>query len=548
MDRESKLLEILNKRGITDSAEIEEFLSMRPKKTYDPFLLIDMDEGVDLVLSAVDNGEKICIYGDYDADGVTATVILMEVLSQLTDDLMYYIPSRFDEGYGLNVDAVRKIHAAGTGLIITVDCGSVSVGEVALAHELGMKVLVTDHHRVTDALADCPVINPSRPECEYPFRYLAGCGVAFKLAQALTTELGLSKKVLTRTLDLVALGTIGDIVPLIDENRTLVKYGLYAINLRERKNLDILIEMAGLTPGSINAGRVSFGIVPNLNAAGRIEHAARAVEFLLAKDEPEIRAGAEELIKYNRGRKVTQERIAKNCIDIVQREYPEDPFLVLMPEDSDEGVNGNVASNVKERFWRPTIIVAKTEDGRYKGTGRSIPGIDLYDTLKKYENLFVTFGGHAGACGFTMNADHTDELRTGLNRDISARIAQEPGLLKKHIDAELELDAADMRIGLAKELELLEPCGQSNPRPRISITAVATSISRIGTDGKYLRFNAKLSDSVYVQCVAFKDADEITAVINDDPEGRCRFTGIMEIDSWNGRERLKMHVMQAERI
>ena len=188
MDRESKLLEILNKRGITDSAEIEEFLSMRPKKTYDPFLLIDMDEGVDLVLSAVDNGEKICIYGDYDADGVTATVILMEVLSQLTDDLMYYIPSRFDEGYGLNVDAVRKIHAAGTGLIITVDCGSVSVGEVALAHELGMKVLVTDHHRVTDALADCPVINPSRPECEYPFRYLAGCGVAFKLAQALPSH------------------------------------------------------------------------------------------------------------------------------------------------------------------------------------------------------------------------------------------------------------------------------------------------------------------------------------------------------------------------
>ena len=548
MDHESKLIEILNKRGITEESEIEEFLSARPKKTYDPFLLIDMDEGVDLVLSAVDNGEKICIYGDYDADGVTATVILMEVLSQITDDLMYYIPSRFDEGYGLNMDAVRKIHDAGVGLIITVDCGSVSIDEVALAHELGMKVLVTDHHRVTDKIAECPVINPARPESEYPFRYLAGCGVAFKLAQAITTELGLSKKVLTRTLDLVALGTIGDIVPLVDENRTLVKYGLYAINLRERKNLDVLIDMAGLTPGTITAGKVSFGIVPNLNAAGRMEHAAKAAAFLLADDDAEIRTRAEELIRYNRERKTTQERIARDCAGIVKRDYPDDPFLVLMPEVSDEGVNGNVASNIKEKFWRPTIIVAKTEDNRYKGTGRSIPGIDLYDTLRKYEGFFATFGGHAGACGFTMEADHTDELREGLNKDLAAMLAENDSLLRKHIDAELELDAADMRIELAKELELLEPCGQANPRPRVSIVAVPSSITRMGTDGKFLRFNARISPSVFVPCVVFRESDDVAAVISGNPEKAYRFTGVIEADMWNGRERLKMTVMQAEHI
>ena len=279
MKLEPKLLELLNKRGIRTEEDVEEFLSDRPQKTHDPFLLHNMEAGVDLILSVIREGGKICIYGDYDADGITSTVVMMEVLSHLTDKLTYYIPSRFEEGYGMNKAAVDRIAEMGVSLILTVDCGSVSVDEVNHAKELGMQVLVTDHHTVTDVIADCLVINPNQPDCNYPCPYLAGCGVAFKFCQALIRKAGLPKSILNRTLDVVGIGTIGDIVPLVDENRTLAKYGLRAINTSARKNLKKLIEAVGLHPGQVHAENVSFVIVPHLNAAGRMLHAKLAVEM-----------------------------------------------------------------------------------------------------------------------------------------------------------------------------------------------------------------------------------------------------------------------------
>ena len=233
-----KILDLLNDRGYKSEEEILEFLSMRPKKTYDPFLLLNMAEGVDLVLSAVENEERICIYGDYDADGVTATSILLEFLSNITSNLSYYIPSRFDEGYGLNKTAMEKICKAGVDLVITVDCGSVSREEVEYGKNLGLKILVTDHHRAdNERLPRCPVINPNQPDCEYPFKGLAGCGVAFKLAQAVARTIGMQSQTYNNTLDLVAIGTIADVMPLIDENRTLVKYGLMRLNSANREPL-----------------------------------------------------------------------------------------------------------------------------------------------------------------------------------------------------------------------------------------------------------------------------------------------------------------------
>ena len=226
MNLQPRIYELLHKRGIETEADIEEFLSDKPQKTYDPFLLLNMEAGVDLILSSIEEDEKICIYGDYDADGITSTAVLMEVLSNLTSNLAYYIPSRFEEGYGLNCGALDKIKAAGIDLVITVDCGSVSCAEVEHAKEIGLKILVTDHHTITDKVADCLVINPMQPGCPYPFKHLAGVGVAFKLAQAIAAETGLPKSAVNRTLDLVGVGTIGDIVPLVDENRTLAKYGI----------------------------------------------------------------------------------------------------------------------------------------------------------------------------------------------------------------------------------------------------------------------------------------------------------------------------------
>ena len=275
--------ELLRNRGIISDEEISEFLSDKPQKTYDPFLLLNMEAGVDLLLSEIDAGSRICIYGDYDADGVTSICIMSRLLSELTDNFTYYIPSRFDEGYGLNRDAVRRVRDEGADLLVTVDCGSVSYDEVEYAKELGMKVIVTDHHNVEDIKADCILINPKQPGCRYPFRELAGCGVAFKIVQAVCRRRGLPKSVISDVLDLTAIGTVGDIVSLTDENRTIVKYGLRRINSGSRKALKMLAEAISLK--RVTSENIAFGIAPHINAAGRMKDASEAAELFLTEDE-----------------------------------------------------------------------------------------------------------------------------------------------------------------------------------------------------------------------------------------------------------------------
>ena len=391
MKLQPKVIELLNKRGITAEAEIEEFLSDKPQKTYDPFLLRNMEAGVDLILSAIEDDEKICIYGDYDADGITSTAVLMEVLSHLTDRLTYYIPSRFDEGYGLNCGALDKIKADGADLVVTVDCGSVSCVEVEHAKKIGLKILVTDHHTMADKAADCLIINPMQKGCDYPFKHLAGVGVAFKLAQALAAETGLPKSVVNRTLDLVGVGTIGDIVPLTDENRTLAKYGIRSVNLTQRPGLSKLIEAAGLQRGRIGSENISFIIVPHLNASGRMKQARIAASLMMESDEAAAEKGVETLISCNEERKRIQNETFELCRQIAEDRYREDPFLVIDLEDAHEGITGIVAGKLKETFHKPAVIVTPTADGCFKGTGRGIPGINLYHLLKENENLFERF-------------------------------------------------------------------------------------------------------------------------------------------------------------
>lgn len=302
---EEILKALLETRGISSEEEIKEFLSDRPQKTYDPFLLLNMEAGVDLLLSEIKNNAKICIYGDYDADGVTSVCILSHVLSMLTDDYTYYIPSRFDEGYGLNKEAVRRIYESGVSLIVTVDCGSVSWEEVEYAKALGMKVIVTDHHSIDDVRADCILINPKQQECRYPFKSLAGCGVAFKLAQAILQKAGLPKSAVNDVLDLAAIGTVGDVVSLTDENRTIVKYGLNRINSGSRESLAKLCRAISLK--WVSSENIAFGIAPHINAAGRMAGAAEAVELFTSKDETLIDEKVENLVYYNGQRKKKQE-------------------------------------------------------------------------------------------------------------------------------------------------------------------------------------------------------------------------------------------------
>ena len=537
MKLEPKITELLYNRGIRSEEDIEEFLSERPQKTHDPFLLHNMEAGVDLILSAIEDGHKICIYGDYDADGITSTVVMMEVLSHLTNNLMYYIPSRFEEGYGLNMDAIDKIASMGADMIITVDCGSVSCEEVEHAKELGLQILVTDHHTVTDRIADCLVINPNQPDCHYPCPYLCGCGVAFKVSQAIVMTTGLPRSVLTRTLDMVGIGTIGDIVPLVDENRTLAKYGLRAINISERKNLKRLIEAVGLHPGKIHSENVSFVIVPHLNAAGRMEHASLAVETFLTDDEEKLDANIARLCACNNQRKKIQEETFEECMKVIGEKHAEDLLPVVLLEDAHEGITGIVAGKVKERCHLPAIIVSPTGDGELKGTGRSIEGINLYEQLKENESYFSRFGGHAAACGFTMKREYLEPLRKNLNLQMEN---VDPELFQRQIRPDLMLEPEDLTLELAEQLKLLEPFGCGNERPVMGVMARGEDFRRIGSNGQFLRFLAVMPGGARIPCVAFQDPDEAERVFRQAGDSPVLILGTLETNTWNGRTTLQM--------
>lgn len=546
MKLQPKFLELLNKRGLETEEEITEFLSDKPKKTYDPFLLLNMEAGVDLLLSSIENDEKICIYGDYDADGITSTAVLMEVFSHLTDRLTYYIPSRFTEGYGLCCSALDKIKAAGVDLVVTVDCGSVSCEEVEYAKKIGLKILVTDHHTVTDRIADCIVINPMQPGCPYPFKHLAGVGVAFKFAQAVADMTGLDKRIINRTLDLVGIGTIGDIVSLTDENRTLAKYGIRALNVSGRKGLTRLAESTGLTMGKITSENISFILTPHLNAAGRMESASRAAALMLEKDDEKAADGVDFLTRCNAQRKKVQEETYRLCRKLIDERYRDDLFLVIDLADAHEGITGIVAGKLKETYRRPAIIVTPTADGCLKGTGRGIEGINLYQLLKENEPLFKRFGGHAAACGFTMKQEHLQTLRENLNKAMELCCAEDPQIFERKLSAELTLSAEEVTTELAENFELLEPCGCDNPAPQVRVFLYPKGIKKMGSSGQYTRFTGVLDDGRELSCVIFKDVEEYDELLSGGR--RLQVVGALKVQTWNNRKYLQMNVLGAGEI
>lgn len=540
------ILEILHDRGYNSEAEIQEFLSTRPKKTYDPFLLLNMAEGVDLVLSAIENDERICIYGDYDADGVTATSILLEFLSNLTSNLSYYIPSRFDEGYGLNKAAMEKISKAGVNLVITVDCGSVSKEEVQYGKELGLKILVTDHHRTdNDRIPKCPVINPNQPACEYPFKGLAGCGVAFKLAQAVARTVGLQSQTYNNTLDLVAIGTVADVMPLVDENRTLVKYGLMRLNSANRNPLKKLVEEIGLKVGEVTSFNIAFGIAPHINSAGRIKAARLGVKLFRSTSDDEITDIVEAIKDCNKQRKTLQDEIYNECLKIIKEEYKNNKkipdFILIELENAHEGVTGIVAGRLKERFCRPVAILTKSEDGLFKGTSRSIDGLDIHSLLSNFSDLFISFGGHKAACGFTISENNILLLREGIVNLMKDELTKNPDLLKRKWNWDLELAPEDVTTSFAQDLLLFEPTGKCNEKPVFAVDGKVANLKAMGNEAQYRRFQfvSEKSDS-FVSCVCFGieqgSVDELA-------EGEhVRAIGNITLNRWNGNTSAQMNV------
>lgn len=535
--------QLLKNRGIESEEDITEFLSDKPQKTYDPFLLPDMEAGVDLILSEIKKGSKICIYGDYDADGITSTALMTDVLSHITteDKLSYYIPSRFEEGYGLNMDAVKAIADSGADFIITVDCGSVSKEEARYAEELGMRILVTDHHNITDVMADCLLINPKHPKSKYPFKELSGCGVAFKVAQAIRQKAGLPKSVLTEVLDLVAIGTIGDIMPLLDENRTMTKFGMKVINSGRRKGLLKLIEGVALKKGDVSSENISYVIVPHLNAAGRIDDASLAVELLRGRcgEERQYEIVAD-ILRKNRLRRELQEKAFGLCTETIERDGLED-IVIIKAEDAHEGITGIVAGKIKETYYRPAVIVTPSgENPRYlKGTGRSIEGVDLYLLLKSQEDLFEKFGGHSGACGFLIKKEAFGKLENGLRKEMAAIREKKPDIFKRKYPVELKLDEESLTIELAEQFELLAPFGSKNRKPSIELeTSTISDVKYMGDRQQHVRFTASSTESgAKIQCVLFGKAQYV-----DLPETPSRIIGSLDCSIWQGVKRLQFMV------
>ena len=545
IDYNQIITELLNKRGIVSEDEIEEFLSDKPKKTYDPSLLADVHAGVDLILSEIAGGSKICIYGDYDADGITATALMLSVLGKITpkENLDYYIPSRFEEGYGLNKDAVKQIADRGFHMIVTVDCGSVSAEEVEYAKSLGMKIVVTDHHNITDTMADCLLINPKRPDSIYPFKELSGCGTAFKMAQLIQQRAMLPKSILTEVLDLVAIGTIGDVMPLIDENRTMIKFGLKMINTGKRYGLRKLIEGAGLKCGNVTAENVGFVIVPHLNASGRIEDASQAVELLIEPEgSPRADAIVENLLIKNRERRKLQQETFDKCTRSLEQV---DDFILLKMDDAHEGITGIVAGKIKERYNRPTVLVTPSgEEKQYlKGTGRSIEGVNLYELLKNHEECFEKFGGHAGACGFLMPAENLPKLREALLEDMARLKDANPHIFDVKHNFDMELAVEDMSIELAEAISRIAPFGNRNPKPVFAVTDVNLSDVRyMGECGQHVRFKASQPGrKEEITCVLFGNAKDYTEML-DEKRHAGVIAGALDCQTWQGTKRLQLMV------
>lgn len=475
-----RLLELLVDRGMDTPDRIERYLHPRREDLHDPLLMQDMDRAVTVIRDAVQKGEEIVVFGDYDVDGVTATAILLTYLRKQGAKAGFYIPDRHGEGYGLNMAAVEQI-AQHARLLITVDCGITCPDEVARARELGLRVIVTDHHQLGPRLPQCEaVLNPLLGE--YPFRRLCGAGVAFKLVQALG-----GMQAIEPLWELAALATIADIVPLMDENRVIVSYGLRDMASTKRPGLIALMESAGVDGRNVTSSDVAFRMAPRINAGGRLALASRGVELLTTRRMDTAREIAGELDQDNTKRKELESSILSQADALVRREvdFLKDRAIVLSGEGWNPGVIGLAASRLVERYRWPTVLLAQDGD-LCVGSARSIPGVDIHQALSECRDLFVRFGGHAQAAGLTIEKKNVEALRSRLSEAISRQTSSQTWIPTEEYDLELELP--EITEELVNAFDAMQPTGFGNPAPVFCVRGVhTTDVRAIGKDGAHLR-------------------------------------------------------------
>lgn len=518
---------LLVNRGIKTVDAARSFLYAAEQDFYDPFLLSGMEEAVKRIVKAVKNNEKIMIYGDYDADGVSSTTVLKLALSQLgAEQVDWYIPNRFTEGYGPNKEAFTKIKEMGTSLLITVDCGISGIEEAEYAKELGMDYIVTDHHEPGPVLPNAlAILHPKKPGETYPFHELAGAGVAMKLAHALLGELP------EELIGIAAIGTIADLVPLHDENRLIALRGLQALKRTKRPGLLALYKKAGISIDSFNEDSIGFGIAPRINAVGRLEDADPAVELLLTNDEVEAERIAEEIDFLNKERQSIVKEITQEAIAEVETRFPlEDyPVLVIAKEGWNPGVVGIVASKLVEKYYRPTIILSiDREKGTAKGSARSIPGFDLFQNLSLNRELLPHFGGHPMAAGMTLKIEDVEELRLRLCKQAKDILTEEDFQPVTDIDGVLSVE--EISLKLIAQMAGLAPYGMQNPKPRILIEgAEVASMRKIGADKTHLKLILE-ENGVQLDSIGF-GLGEIGDQLS--PYAKLSVIGELAINEWN---------------
>ena len=484
---------LMNIRGLDDAAHLREFLG-EGEPLSDPFLLKDMDKAAARITRAVDNMEKIAVYGDYDADGVTSTAMLYSYLETRGADVIFYIPQREGEGYGMNMGAVKYLKEQGVSLIVTVDNGISSVQEVARANELGIDVVVTDHHRPQAILPDAvAVVDAYRPDDTSPYKHFSGVGIAFKLLMALEDGAGDVEDLLEAYSDLAAIGTIGDIVPLTGENRTLIRAGLERLSQSDRPGVQALLENAGIAGKALTSTNVAFTLVPRINATGRMGAPERAVRLLISGYEEEAEVLSEEICADNEERRRVEAEIAEAAFaDIEAKGYMKDRVVVVDGENWHHGVIGIVASRVTERCGKPCMIISRGET-EAKGSGRSIEGFSLFEAICACGDLLIKFGGHPMAAGITLKPENIEAFRKRINRYAAEHFPQMP---TQTVTLDCKLNPAALSVSMAQSLTQLEPFGNGNPQPVFGLFNMELSnVTPVGGGG-HLRLTLEKNGAV----------------------------------------------------
>ena len=532
----NKLLStILVNRNIVSKKDINKFLKPTRNDFHDPFLILDMEKAVERIIQAINKQENVTIYGDYDVDGITSITVLKSYLQDRGLEVNTYIPNRLDEGYGLNNNAIDKIAKSGCELMITVDCGISAIDEIHYATSLGIETIVTDHHEPGEDIPKAiAVIDNKRKDSTYPFRELAGVGVVFKLIQAISIKLGLPEEEYLKYLDIVCIGTISDIVPLVDENRVITKLGLMLVKQTRNVGLRAILQVSGYS--KIDSNTISFGVAPRINACGRMGVAEEALNLFLSKNINQVNELARKLNEHNRVRQETEKDIFENAKkQIEEKHLDENNTIVVAGENWHHGVIGIVSSKITEMYFKPSILLSFEEDGIGKGSGRSIPGFDLHDALMKCNDCIEKFGGHSMAIGITIKRENFDKLKDKL----------EEIAIEEHIDEIVPVIKIDAKINLAEvnkymveSLKELEPFGEGNKMPVFVFKNLKIDSIRALSEGKHLKLTLKDNNTI-VSAIGFN----MGTLAEDYRIGdKIDIVGTLEINSFNGMDSIQINI------